>query len=81
LIGARDREKRTGTSASQRRLVEEIELPALATRQLAQRAPIAARVEHVRRQRSEPAGNVIAAIDGDRARAVEQRAAVEERER
>ena len=81
LIGARHGEKCASAPPPQRCLVEEVELPAFTAREIAQRSPIAAGVQDIRRQRGEPARHVIAAIDGHRARGVERRAAIEQRER
>jgi hypothetical protein len=81
VIGACDGEECAGIPPPQRCLIEEIELPALAASEIAQRLSIAARVQDIRRQRCEPAGEVIAAIDRDRASGVELRTAIEQRER
>ena len=65
-VGARDGEERAGVQFLECGVIVKTERPALTSREFLQGAPIAQRIQHVGRQRGEPARQVIARGDGDR---------------
>src|ERR1700733_14815330 len=74
-VAGRYREERAGARAAQRPLVEPAQLESVRARQLRDRPAVAARIEHVGRQRGEPAGEVGAVRAGRGVALVERRVA------